>query len=235
MDQWLTLRETCNELRMGGRAVRSLIRRGQLVGFRLPKQGQNRFGAWRILYPGPRFARYLEECKRHVEHVPLLSGREVAELLAVTPGAIRQLKRRQQLRGTRVGMTTFYTVAEVRRFLFKRERVSRQGARMAYSPILATWARGLAKQDEYVGVQVLDSLLREAVAIPEPAKSRYIVEVWAHFDAINALLRSARLGEDLAEAAKKARIAHSVPAPPLTELSDLVSFVKTNLAPGKLP
>jgi hypothetical protein len=212
MDQWLTLQEICCELRMGGRAVLSLIRRGQLVGFRLPKRGRNKFGAWRILYPGPRFARYLEECKRHVEHVPLLSGREVAEILNVTPAAVRQLKKRRRLQGTRVGMATLYTAAEIRKFLFTRESRSRRGGTGMYSPILAAWARGLAEQDEAAGVHTLDSLLREAITIPEPAKSRYIVEVWDHFDAINSLIRAAKTGEAGSDVNGKCRIGAAVEA-----------------------
>jgi hypothetical protein len=120
----------------------------------------------------------------------------------------------------KVGIKTLYTAGEVRRLLFKRERVSRQGARKLYSPILAGWARGLAKQDEQVGVQVLDSLLRAAIPIPEPAKSQYIVEVWAHFDAINSLLRSARAGEDISFAGKK------VPEPQIFSFADAIDFVK---------
>jgi hypothetical protein len=233
MDQWLTLRETCFELRMGGRAVLSLIRSGQLVGFRLPKRGRNRGGAWRILYPGLRFARYLEECKRHVEHVPLLTGREAAELLAVTPAAIRQLKRRRRLRGTKVGPVTLFTAAEIRRFLFQREKASRQGSRKMYSPILATWLRRLVAQDELIDVQVLDGLLHEAVGIREPGKSQYIVEIWGHFDAINELLRSARLGEDIAHAVKKARSPDWIPARHLKKLSDILNFGKANSAFNK--
>ncbi len=231
MNRWLTLFDVCAELRLGSRAVRGMIRRGQLFGYRLPRRGRNKWGEWRILDPSTKFARYVEESRRHIEHVPLLSTCEVAELLAVTPSAVRQLKRRRRLRGTKVGMTTLYTVAEIRGFLFRRERRTRRGKRTMYSPILVAWARRLAQQDENVGVQVLDSLLRQSVAIPEPAK--YIVEVWAHFDAINSLLRSARLGEDLAHCVKKAGTAHSVPEPRLTELSAVANFLKTNLAPAK--
>ena len=39
-----------------------------------------------------------------------------------------------------------------------------------------------------------------AVGLAEPQKSRYVVEVWRHFEAINSLLRSAELGEDIAQA-----------------------------------
>jgi hypothetical protein len=230
LNRWRTLFEVCEELRLGPRPVRRLIRRGQLVGYRLPRSGRNQWGQWRILDPGAKFARYVDEVNRHVEHVPLLSGREVAEVLGVTPNAVRQLKRRRRLRGTKVGMNTLYTAGEVRRFLFKRERISRQGARKVYSPILATWARGLVKQDEQVGVQVLDSLLRAAVPIPEPARSQYIVEVWDHFDAINSLLRSARTGEDIASAVKKAQPKDLVPKPEINTLADAIEFLKKRSA-----
>lgn len=226
MSRWLTLFDVCAELRLGARAVRGMIRRGQLFGYRLPRRGKNKSGEWRILDPSAEFARHIAESRRHLEHVPLLSTAEVAELLAVTPGAVRQLKRRRRLQGTKVGITTFYTVAEIRGFLFRRERRIRRGKRTMYSPILATWARGLAEQDELVGVQVLDSLLSQAVAIPGPTKSQYIVEVWAHFDAINSLLRSAKVGEDIGSAVKKARPRDAVMEPQISSVADAIEFLK---------
>jgi hypothetical protein len=234
MDRWLSLSEACSELGLGGRAVKSLVRSGQLVSLRLPKKGQNRFGALRILYPGPRLRHFIQESQRHLEHVPLLNGREVAEILSVSLGAVRQLKKRGRLRGMKTGMATLYTAAEIRSFLFRRERKSRQGTRELYSPILVDWVRRLAKQDEFVDVQVLDCLLRQAIAIPESAKSQYIVAVWDHFDAINDLLRAAKLGEDVTHVARKAGTVNSVLAPQSTELSDMITSVKSNLAPGRL-
>jgi hypothetical protein len=233
LSRWLTLFDVCAELRLGARAVLAMVRRGQLVGYRLPRSGRNKGGQWRILDPGAKFARYVEESRRHLEHIPLLSSREVAELLGVSTAAVRQLKRRRQLRGSRVGVATLYTAAEVRRFLFKRERGSRQGNRRMYSPILADWARRLARGDEPVDVQVLDSLLREAVPIPEPEKSQYIVEVWEHFDAINSLLRSARAGEDIRSAVKKARPKNPVPKPQIARLTDAIELLSNKKNPRR--
>jgi len=226
MARWLTLFDVCAEMRLGRRAVLNMLRHRQLVGYRLPRCGRNKWGEWRILEPSAAFARYVSESRRHIEHVPLLSTAEVAEMLAVTPGAVRQLKRRRRLQGTKVGMTTFYTVAEIRGFLFRRERRRRQGRRRVYSPILATWARGLAEQDKGVGVQVLDSLLRQSVAISEPEKSQYVVEVWEHFDAINSLLRSAKAGEEFGSAVKKARPRDPVMEPQISNVADAIEFLK---------
>jgi hypothetical protein len=53
-----------------------------------------------------------------------------------------------------------------------------------------------------VQAEVLDQLLKQAVGLAEPKKSWYVVEVWRHFKAINSLLRSAQLGEDIAQAKK---------------------------------
>ena len=50
---------------------------------------------------------------------------------------------------------------------------------------------------------MLDELLKQAVGVAEPQKSKYVVEVWRHFEAINSLLRSAKLGEDVALAVNK--------------------------------
>ncbi len=226
MSRWLTIFDVCAELRLSRRAVLNMLRHRQLVGYRLPRSGRNSWGEWRILDPSAAFARYVSESRRHIEHVPLLSTQETAELLSVSPAAIRQLKRRGCLHGTKVGTATLYSAAEIRRFLLRREKRSRQGKRRVYSPILATWARGLAQRDENVGVQVLDSLLHQAIAIPEPAKSRYVTEIWEHFDAINSLVRSARTGEDIGSAVKKAKPKDPVPEIQIANVTDAIEFLK---------
>src|SRR4051794_38789836 len=112
--KWLTFLEVCFELRLGDRAVRKMLEHGVLVGYRVPVRTRDRkrlgpHGHWRILDPGARFALYIEQSKRHIEHVPLASGREVAEVAGVTPAAIRQLKKRGRIHGNQVGNKTFYT------------------------------------------------------------------------------------------------------------------------------
>lgn len=195
--EWLSLRETCAELRIGPRAVKALIGSGLLAAIRLPKRGRIRNGALRIRFPGPKLLQSIIQADRRLELVPLLSGREVAEVLGVTPGSIRQLKRRGHLQGSRVGNLTLYSGAEVRQFLFRRERTKREGKRL-YSPIIAGWLRRIIDQDEEVDVQVLDTLLRESVTLKEPIKSAFITEIWNCFDWINDLLWWARAGGDIA-------------------------------------
>jgi hypothetical protein len=206
MNRWLDFDEACLELRVGPRALQKMLNHGVLVGYRVPvwRRGHNRmgpWGRWRILDPGHKFAQYIDESRRHVEHVPLLSGREVGHVLGVSPAAIRQLKKRKRLCGTTVNHQTLYTAAEIRRFLLRREGHGRQ----SYSPILTRWLRGLVAQDKQVTVQVLDEMLSQVAAIPEPEKSRYLVELWWHFDMVNDLVRSARLGENADSAVKGAR------------------------------
>lgn len=197
LDRWISLSEATTEFRMGPRAVLRLIKDRTLVAIRLRRRGKNPLGQWRILYPGPVVGRFIAESKRHIEHVPLLSSHEVGEALGITPGAVRQLKKRGGLHGSKVGNTTLYTAAEVRELLFRRERKKRTGRRM-YSPILACWLRRLVDQHAEVDVQVLDTLLRESVGLVEPMKSHFISEVWGHFDAINELMRWAQEGGDMA-------------------------------------
>jgi hypothetical protein len=201
MNRWLTFDETCMELRLGGRTVRNMLRTGQLVGYQVTLRRQDpksrgKMGAWRILDPGAKFARYLKESERRLEHVPLLSGREVAEVLGLKSGTIRQLKKRGRLQGTAASNGTLYAVEELRRFLLRRE--SEAEDRKLYSPTLGRWAQGLVAQDATVQAEVLDELLKQAVGLGEPLKSRYLMRVWLHFDAVSNLLRSARLGEDVA-------------------------------------
>ena len=82
------------------------------------------------------------------------------------------------------------------------------------------------KHDESVDVQVLDTLLREAVSLSEPLKSHYVVEVWNHFDAVNSLLQSAKLGEDFVYAAKKARSSNPVPKVQMNDVADVIQYLK---------
>jgi hypothetical protein len=208
MNKWLTFDETCVELRLAGKAVRNMLRSGLLVGYQVPlrhrdPKSKGKFGAWRILNPGAKFARYWKESERHLEHIPLLSSREMAEILNVKPATIRQLKKRGRLQGTETSNGTLYTVEELRRILLRRE--SKAKGPKLYSPILGRWAQGLVAQDAAVQAEVLDELLKQAVGLAEPVKSRYIVEVWLHFDAVNSLFRSARLGEDIGLAVSKRR------------------------------
>jgi hypothetical protein len=205
--KWLTVDETGLELGLGRRAVLSMLRSGQLVGYQVPPsrrdpKSRGKFGAWRILDPGAKFARHLKESERHLEHVPLLTGREVAEVLEVKAGTIRQLKKRGRLQGHATSNGTLYTVEELRRHLLRRE--SKAEGRKLHSPTLGRWAQGLVSHDATVQAEVLDELLKQAVGLAEPLKSKYLVEVWQHFDAVNSLLRSARLGEDLTLAISKA-------------------------------
>jgi hypothetical protein len=233
MNRWLDFDEACFELRVGPRALQKMLKNGVLVGYRVPvwRRGHNRmgpWGRWRILDPGHKFAQHIAEARRHLEHVPLLSGREVAEVLGVTPGAIRQLKKRKRLCGVALNHQTLYTAREIRRFLFRREKQGRQ----SYSPILVRWLRALVAQDEHVAVQVLDEMLSHVVAIPEPEKSRYLVELWWHFDMVNDLVRSARLGDTADSAIEGARSRQRLHSPEVlkaSSLSDLANFLSKSL------
>jgi hypothetical protein len=184
-------------------------------------------GAWRILDPGAKFARYLKESERHLEHVPLLNGREAGVVLGIKSGAIRQLKKRGQLQGQTTPNGTLYTVEELRRFFLRRE--SKAGDRKLYSPALGRWAQALVCQDATVEAQVLDELLKQAVGLAEPLKSKYLVEVWQHFDAVNSLLRSAKQGEDISLAARKSK------APPQFDLKLPRVLLRTFLNYGGPP
>lgn len=230
-NRYLSMTEACFELRLGSRGVLKLLNTGQLVGFKLPRRGKSRTREWRILDPGVRFKRYLDESRRHLEHVPLLSGREVAEVLGVTPGAVRQLKRRKQLCGTVVNHETLYTASEIRRLLLQRERQGRQ----SYSPVLVRWLQGLIAQDEHATVRFFDEMLSQVVTVPYPEKSVYLTELWWHFDTINDVLRSARLGEKAASAIKAARLRQRIHSPEVLEVrspTDPADFLK--IASGKL-
>lgn len=202
MERWLSFGDVCLELGLGSRAVNTLLRSGALVGYRLPRQGKrgNKSGGqWRILDPGHKFAEYLQASKRHIEHIALVNGAEVGEVLGVTPAAIRQLRRRKKIRGQKVGKAILYTAAEIRRVLLARERRSSRGKGICYSPILLTWLKRIVSDDEWVGSEVLNRLLWQAVALPEPEKTAYIVRLWEHFDRINEILHKIKADQSLAQ------------------------------------
>ena len=182
-------------------------------------------GAWRILDPGAKFARHLKESERHLEHVPLLNGREVAEVLGVKSGTIRQLKKRGRLQGRATPNGTLDTVQELRILLLRRESKAHAHRQKLYSPTLGLWAQGLVSQDATVQAEVLDELLKQAVGLTEPLKSKYVVEVWLHFDAVNSLLRSARLGEDLTLAISKTMPRQLDPKPHLRRIPVLSKYL----------
>jgi len=233
MNKWLSFDEVCMELRLGEKAIRSMLRNGQLVGYQVPTshadfRRRGKMGAWRILDPGAKFARYLEESKQRVEHVPLLSGREAAAVLGVKPGTIRQLKKRHRLQGTASTQGTLYSVQELRRLLWKRDCKARKNGRALCSPTLITWARGIVAKDAGIQAEALDELLRQAVFLSEPAKSHYVVKIWEHFDAVNYLLRSATLGEDPDFAATKAKSSSIVPRLEKNAATALIHQLKRN-------
>ena len=203
MLRWRSLAEVCCELRLGPKAVLGMLNSGQLKWFRL--RSRNGRGRLRILDPSPQLVRHVQESQRHLEHVPLLSSREVAEVLGLQPSAIRQIKRRGGVQGRRVGKTTLYTVDEIRRLFRARTRKSERG-RHEYCPILARWLRSILEDDRYLAGDILIELIQQAVRLPAPRKSRYVTELWRHFDAINSLLRSARDDEDFEIAQRKAKV-----------------------------
>ena len=87
-----------------------------------------------------------------------------------------------------MGNQTVYTPTEVRRILFWRNLDSRRG----YSPILVRWLTGIIERDQRIGGDILDNLLRQALPVPEPLRSRYITELWNLFDRVNEILKYAQ-------------------------------------------
>jgi MerR HTH family regulatory protein len=187
MNRWLSLQDVGIELRLSERSVRKLLRSGRLVGYQLPRQGRKP-GKWRVLDPGEKFARYLHESQFHIEHIPLASSEEFAEILGVRSATIRQWKKRGKIHGRKMGNRTVYSAIEIRRALFWRNLDSRG----KYSPILVRWIEGIIKRDFWIGGDILDNLLRQALPLPEPQKSRCTVQLWSLFDRINRILKYAR-------------------------------------------
>lgn len=173
---WLTGREVALELRISSEKVKSLRKSGWLTAIKLGRD-------YRYKIPP------LPEVQiPHIETVNAFSLREVAEILGIQRETAKQLVKRHHLPGVRVGKNLYFSIADIRRVIKKRER--RKGE-VQYSPLLAEWLREYLEKG-YVSAETLDKLLRQAVHLKTQAKSRTITLLWAHFDKINEILEAAK-------------------------------------------
>lgn len=195
--QWLTMEEAQLKFKVGYSAIVSMIKSGTLQAM---KVGRHSGGNWRILDVTPEFFQRQQEAAEHVLHVPLLSTAEVAEVTGHTVLYVQQLVAQRRLKPVNPGKfssfatgTKLFTVAEVRRFLFKKEKVKRAGRRVVKIDRLITWAKVLLDQqrrEAAEGLVVKDELfqlLQDIMSLPAQERMASLRELWMKLDLVEAM------------------------------------------------
>jgi hypothetical protein len=183
MPRWITLDELQAELRVGLQTAKSLIERGLVVGLNTPS-------GWRILDPSEKLREHLVEPE--LERFPLLTIKEVAEVLGLAPATVAGHVWNKRLKPhpgfNRNGANQLFTPKEIRRFLAYREGRKGPGNR-SYSRTLVRWLKAYLAENSRSVAQELDAVIAEAVPLPEPERSKYISLLWEQFDRLQDLLK----------------------------------------------
>lgn len=173
---WLTAREVALELRISINQVNSLRKSGWLTSTKIGS-------LYRYKIPP------LPEVQTpHIETVNAFSLRELAEVLGIQRETVKQWVKRGDLAGVKIGKHLYFSVADIRKVVKKRER--RKGE-VEYSPVLAAWLKSHMETGR-VSTETLDTLLRHAIHLNTRAKARMLGLLWQKFDEINALLEEAK-------------------------------------------
>ena len=183
MERWLSVKEAAAEFRITHKRLLSLIRAGHIGAINIGTPEQPSF---RILDPAPEIKRHLIAIPQ-MEEFPVISSRELAELIGVSQEQIRWLVHQKMLVPTGKSRSLFFTAKEVRRYLARRERTAGQ-RKFTYSRILVDWMRDYIRELKPNG-EIMNALINEAVDLPEPERSARITELWNHFDRVNAILK----------------------------------------------
>jgi len=173
---WLTTREICAELHCSTALLRSLRRRNKIRYLRIGNQ-------YRYELPKPTEAQAVPA----IERLPLLTCRELADVLGITYISVRVGIFEKRFHPTVVGKRRYFTILELHRILAHREGRKGQDKQKS-SRILVDWVRHYLERDD-VPVQVLDTLLKQAVKLQEPAQSEAVSKLWKLFDQVNAILQ----------------------------------------------
>jgi len=183
MDRYLTLEETCAELRLGRQAVTTLIKQKKLAAIQSE-------GGWRILDPSPKLRASLLE--NHLDVTPFITLHEAAEILGISHLTIKWyvdtgVAKAELIEGG--PHMRVMTIKEIRRLAARREKRKGPG-RLLYSTHIYSWLRAHLNDPDHTGPKaaVLAGLIEEAVRVPEPRRSEIITMLWGLFDEVNKLL-----------------------------------------------
>ena len=193
MRQWKTVEEVALELRMRRDQVVKLLRDGTLLGVKLSAKGAR--SSWRVYPPSQRFQQLQLEQEEHYLHVPLFTAQEVARVLKVKPASVRKLVQRGWLTpqpAARPKTAVLFAAAEVRRLLWRREKIHRR-SRKTYSPWLAEFLKACLAKEAEPSVQQLEKLVAQLMAyLPDEDRLPLMAAFWQYLDGINEILRRLR-------------------------------------------
>lgn len=193
--QFLTIKELCVKFRISYDTATEMLKQGLLTGIRLPKKGGK--GDWRVVDPGAQFEDYLQSLHERLLHVPLLSTREVAEVVGthfiyildrVKQGKIKPEARYGKKRELR------FTVAEVRRFMWETHRLARPRRCEVKIEQLIRWAKQrleplraapAPEKDE------MEALVDQILRLPEPARSQSLQALFRKLDKVQLIVQAA--------------------------------------------
>jgi len=181
MTRWLTTQEMALELGVHRSYLSTLVKRGLLVS--LGERPNTRY-----LDPAPELIARIHE--KHLDYLPLVTSREIAEVCGQKHGTIRQLiwlwKYPSKARGR--ANSNLYDRRTVRQIVNHYERIrGRKSRPQGYSPLIVEWLRKWLKEQEE-SPDILQQLIEQAVKIPDPKRVELIAKLWSHFDAVNKLL-----------------------------------------------
>ena len=183
--------ETELNLRLSWNEVVRLLKEGKLLGM---KVGRGR-GRWRIADPGPKFAQMLKEREEHIVHVPLLTTAEAAEIIGITVGSLQMAVKERRLAPAESvnGKPKMFTVAEVRRYLWKKEKRNRARRKTIRIERVIQWAKILLDEqrkgssEELVVRDELNTLIQDILQLQEPQRTSSLVDLWNKFETVGYL------------------------------------------------
>lgn len=180
-DRYLSVQETALELGIGEIQVKRLLEQKVLVGFRMPDRGRT----WRILDPAPALRRQLKEPR--LIDVCIITRAELAEITGLSIDLLKWHCRDGNLKGSINSGLMMHSVRQVRDFIaYYDDRKGR--SKHSYNSIIVDWLKRYLDEAKPNG-EIIDRLIREAVVMPEPARSQLVFKLWNLFDQVNDLLK----------------------------------------------
>ena len=127
--RWLTFDELCFELRLPAPQVKKLIRQGRLVGICTGKK-TSLTTDWRYIDPSDQYKKMLENQVKNANNLhnqnlfdfPVLSPAEFGAIAGLNKSTIRGLIFNKKIIPTKIGKYSYFSPAQIREFLLKRER-----------------------------------------------------------------------------------------------------------------
>jgi len=189
-----------------------MLKSGKLVGDRLNN------GEWRIVDLGAKFEQYLRSLDKHLEHVPLINVREVAEVLGYSVDAVYKLVSRGELKpegrkGARQEL--MFTVAELRRFLESRQKIARPPRVIVPMEVVLVWTKACltaktSKDTEPANWSVakdeMNATVTQILLLREPERTQSMMDLFRKLD-------MARSVADIVLKAQNSESAGSQPVP----------------------